>query len=89
MIIIAITSIAWSVTLHIISSDFNEGVFGAKLEFTKRNFHKLDIISQTILNKDIDSVLSKIYILESKEASNNETSELHWLLNSTKHSKVD
>ncbi|XP_067619274.1 uncharacterized protein [Eurosta solidaginis] len=61
MVVLALTSIVWSVTIHIISGDFYHGILGAKLAFRKRDFRQMDEHSKEIFCHDLDTLLNATY----------------------------
>ncbi|KAH8232248.1 hypothetical protein KR032_002717 [Drosophila birchii] len=61
MVFIAIFSIIWSVSLHMISGDLYEGIVSAKLIFRERNFDQMDEHSRQILHRDFMAVTQNAY----------------------------
>ncbi|KAH8338367.1 hypothetical protein KR059_001610 [Drosophila kikkawai] len=61
MVLIAIFSIIWSVSLHMISGDLYEGIVSAKLFFRERNFEQMDEHSKQILHRDFMAVTQNAY----------------------------
>ncbi|XP_017036945.1 uncharacterized protein [Drosophila kikkawai] len=61
MVLIAIFSIIWSVSLHMISGDLYEGIVSAKLIFRERNFEQMDEHSKQILHRDFMAVTQNAY----------------------------
>ncbi|XP_036213729.2 uncharacterized protein [Bactrocera oleae] len=61
MVILALTSIIWSITIHIISGDFYHGILGAKLAFRERDFRQMDDHSKEIFYHDLDKLLNETY----------------------------
>ncbi|XP_017848874.1 uncharacterized protein LOC108604104 isoform X2 [Drosophila busckii] len=53
MVLVAIISIIWSVSLHMLSGDFYDGIISAKIIFKQRDFAKLDNKSKEILQQDL------------------------------------
>nr|XP_036213730.1 uncharacterized protein LOC106620604 isoform X2 [Bactrocera oleae] len=61
MVILALTSIIWSITIHILSGDFYHGILGAKLAFRERDFRQMDDHSKEIFYHDLDKLLNETY----------------------------
>lgn len=55
------TSILWSITIHIISGDFYHGILGAKLAFRERDFRQMDEHSKEIFYGDLYKLLNETY----------------------------
>jgi len=56
MVLVAIFSIIWSLSLHMLSGDFYEGIISAKVVFKDRNFAQMDNRSREVLQQDIQKV---------------------------------
>lgn len=52
MVMIAVFSILWNITLIMISGDLYEGIVSAKLIFRERSVDKMDESSKEILHRD-------------------------------------
>uniref|UniRef100_W8C5N1 Uncharacterized protein n=1 Tax=Ceratitis capitata TaxID=7213 RepID=W8C5N1_CERCA len=61
MVVLALTSILWSITIHIISGDFYHGILGAKLAFRERDFRQMDEHSKEIFYGDLYKLLNETY----------------------------
>lgn len=61
MVVLALTSIVWSITIHIISGDFYHGILGAKLAFRERDFRQMDKHSKEIFYHDLDNLINETY----------------------------
>ncbi|XP_036675596.3 uncharacterized protein [Drosophila suzukii] len=63
MILVAVFSILWSISLHMISGDLNEGmgIVSAKLIFRERNMDQLNDHSKQILHKDFIEATQNAY----------------------------
>ncbi|XP_017493225.1 PREDICTED: uncharacterized protein LOC108381317 isoform X1 [Rhagoletis zephyria] len=61
MVILALTSILWSITIHIISGDFYHGILGAKLAFRERDFLQMDEHSKEIFYNDLGNLINDTY----------------------------
>ncbi|XP_053946618.1 uncharacterized protein LOC128855610 isoform X2 [Anastrepha ludens] len=61
MVVLALTSIVWSITIHIISGDFYHGILGAKLAFRERDFPQMDEHSKEIFFHDLDKLINETY----------------------------
>lgn len=61
MVVLALTSIIWSVTIHIISGDFYHGILGAKLAFRERDFRQMDEHSKEIFYHDLHKLINETY----------------------------
>ncbi|XP_034665210.1 uncharacterized protein LOC117899352 isoform X1 [Drosophila subobscura] len=61
MILVAIFSIIWSISLHMISGDLYEGIVSAKLIFRERNFDQMDNRSKEILHRDYIKATQQAY----------------------------
>lgn len=68
MVLVAIFSIIWSITLHMLSGDFNDGIISAKVVFKDRDFTKMDNRSQEIFHQDLEK-LGQLSYKPSKETS--------------------
>uniref|UniRef100_A0A1B0FHG6 Uncharacterized protein n=1 Tax=Glossina morsitans morsitans TaxID=37546 RepID=A0A1B0FHG6_GLOMM len=58
MIILAITSIVWSLTMHILSGDFYNGFIGFKLVFRERDFNQLNEYEMNLLQRDLKRIIN-------------------------------
>ncbi|KAL9894010.1 uncharacterized protein LOC119634338 [Glossina fuscipes] len=58
MIILAITSIVWSLTMHILSGDFYNGFIGFKLAFRERDFNQLNEYEMNLLQRDLKRIIN-------------------------------
>ncbi|KAH8395888.1 hypothetical protein KR215_009341 [Drosophila sulfurigaster] len=56
MVLVAIFSIIWGVSLHMLSGDFYDGIISAKIVFKERNFASMDNRSKEIFLQDLQSV---------------------------------
>lgn len=56
MVLVAIFSIIWSITLHLLSGDFNDGIISAKVVFKERDFTHMDNRSQEIFQQDLEKL---------------------------------
>ncbi|KAH8359937.1 hypothetical protein KR093_009596 [Drosophila rubida] len=56
MVLVAVFSIVWSVSLHMLSGDFYDGIISAKVVFKERNFAQMDNRSKEIFVQDLQSV---------------------------------
>lgn len=56
MVLVAIFSIIWSVSLHMLSGDFYDGIISAKVVFKERNFAQMDNRSREIFQQDLRKV---------------------------------
>ncbi|XP_034486736.1 uncharacterized protein LOC117791166 isoform X2 [Drosophila innubila] len=56
MVLVAIFSIIWSLSLHMLSGDFYDGIISAKVVFKERNFAQMDNRSREILQQDLQKV---------------------------------
>ncbi|KAH8311224.1 hypothetical protein KR044_005039 [Drosophila immigrans] len=56
MVLVAIFSIIWSVSLHLLSGDFYDGIISAKVVFKERNFAQMDNRSKEIFMQDLEKV---------------------------------
>ncbi|KAH8383577.1 hypothetical protein KR009_009356 [Drosophila setifemur] len=61
MVFIAIFSIIWSISLHMLSGDLYEGIVSAKLIFRERNFDQMDEHSKHILHRDFIAATQHAY----------------------------
>ncbi|XP_016988308.1 uncharacterized protein LOC108050907 isoform X1 [Drosophila rhopaloa] len=61
MVFIAIFSILWSISLHMISGDLYEGIVSAKLIFKERNLEQMDEHSRQILHRDFKTATQYAY----------------------------
>ncbi|XP_017052705.1 uncharacterized protein LOC108095898 isoform X2 [Drosophila ficusphila] len=61
MVFIAIFSILWSISLHMISGDLYEGIVSAKLIFRDRNFDQMNDRSKQILHRDFIAATQNAY----------------------------
>ncbi|KAM7362600.1 uncharacterized protein ACRADG_013214 isoform 2-T6 [Cochliomyia hominivorax] len=64
MISVAATSIAWSLSIHVLSGDFYNGFIGAKLVFRQRDLTQMEDSEREIWQQDIDRVFNETYNLE-------------------------
>lgn len=72
MVVLALTSILWSITIHILSGDFYHGILGAKLAFRERDFLQMDEHSKEIFYNDLGKIINDTY---SERALNSEIEE--------------
>ncbi|XP_030370441.1 uncharacterized protein LOC115621058 isoform X2 [Scaptodrosophila lebanonensis] len=61
MVLVAICSIIWSISLHVLSGNFSDGLFSAKLEFRERDFSQMDNRSREIFYHDLARVTEGVY----------------------------
>jgi len=63
MVLVAVFSILWSISLHMISGDLNEGmgIVSAKLIFRERKMDQLNDHSKQILHKDFIEATQNAY----------------------------
>ncbi|KAH8362866.1 hypothetical protein KR084_002039 [Drosophila pseudotakahashii] len=61
MVLVAIFSILWSISLHMISGDLNEGLVSAKIIFRERNMDQLSNHSKRILQEDLIKATQNSY----------------------------
>uniref|UniRef100_A0A1A9VZA6 Uncharacterized protein n=1 Tax=Glossina brevipalpis TaxID=37001 RepID=A0A1A9VZA6_9MUSC len=59
MIILAITSIVWSLTMHILSGDFYNGFIGFKFVFRERDFSQLNEYEINLLQRDLKRIINE------------------------------
>ena len=59
MVLIAASSIAWSVAIHILSGDFYNGFIGAKLAFRERDFSEMDNKTKQIFENDLERIFQQ------------------------------
>ncbi|KAL7727944.1 hypothetical protein ACLKA6_019504 [Drosophila palustris] len=56
MVLVAIFSIIWSFSLHMLSGDFYDGIISAKVVFNERDFAQMDNRSKEIFQQDLQKV---------------------------------
>ncbi|XP_023168389.2 uncharacterized protein LOC111597764 isoform X2 [Drosophila hydei] len=56
MVLVAIFSILWSVSLHMLSGDFNEGIISAKIMFKDRDYGQMNEKSKGIIEHDLQQL---------------------------------
>ncbi|XP_017961130.1 uncharacterized protein LOC108654383 [Drosophila navojoa] len=56
MVLVAIFSIIWSVSLHMLSGDFNAGIISAKITFKDRDYDQMNAKSIEIIKQDLQSL---------------------------------
>ncbi|XP_017082984.1 uncharacterized protein LOC108115867 isoform X2 [Drosophila eugracilis] len=61
MVVVAVFSILWSISLHMISSDLNEGIASAKLIFRERDVDKMDEHSKQIHHQDFITITQNAF----------------------------
>lgn len=64
MILVAATSIVWSLSIHILSGDFYNGFIGAKLVFRERDFTQMENNEKEIWKHDLDRIFNESYTLQ-------------------------
>ncbi|XP_030573507.1 uncharacterized protein LOC115771784 isoform X2 [Drosophila novamexicana] len=63
MVLVAIFSIMWSVSLHVLSGDFYDGIISAKIMFKDRDYGQMDNRSKKIFQQDLQKVAQLPYEL--------------------------
>ncbi|XP_037955598.1 uncharacterized protein LOC119685401 isoform X2 [Teleopsis dalmanni] len=61
MVFVAVLSIVWSVSIHIISNDFHYGIIGAKIVFRERDYTQMDNRTINILKEDLKTLTETVY----------------------------
>ncbi|XP_064553248.1 uncharacterized protein LOC135438739 isoform X3 [Drosophila montana] len=61
MVLVAIFSIMWSVSLHVLSGDFYDGIISAKIMFKDRDYGQMDNRSKEIFQQDLQKVAQLPY----------------------------
>ncbi|KAH8417831.1 hypothetical protein KR222_006711 [Zaprionus bogoriensis] len=56
MVLVAIFSIIWSISLHMLSGDFYDGIISAKVVFKDRDFAQMDNKSREIFQRDLEKL---------------------------------
>lgn len=56
MVLVAIFSIIWSVSLHMLSGDFNAGIISAKITFKDRDYDQMNAKSKEIIKQDLQNL---------------------------------
>lgn len=64
MLLVAFTSIFWSVSINILSSDFYNGFIGVKLEFRERDFEQMDNREKIIFYQDLGAIINETYTIK-------------------------